>query len=495
MKILFAASEAFPLVKTGGLADVAGALPIALANAGMDIRLVLPAYPTVLAAAQDIELATTLGEVLAGHDAKVLTARAPNSGLPLLLVDCPALYDRGGGPYGDDAGVDWPDNHLRFGLLSLVAAMIAGGSAGLDWRADILHANDWQTGLAPAYLRFLGAPNTRAVFTIHNMRYQGIFPASTMTVLELPRFAFTLEGMEFHGQLSMLKAGLAFADRITTVSPTYAEEILKPEFGYGMEGLLSARHRDLTGILNGIDDDAWNPRTDPLIASRYSAEDLGGKTICKSALQHELGLSPEPRTPLIVMVTRLTEQKGIDNVVDALPRLIELGAQVAILGAGDARWEQSLRSFPLPSDRLAVRIGYDEALAHRFIAGGDFFLMPSRFEPCGLTQMYAMRYGTLPIVRRTGGLADTVAEVDRKGERSMSGTGFLFDRSEPDALVEAAERAISIYVARSALRLAQERAMQQDFTWGKAANEYGWIYRILAPHSAAGIGRLREAAA
>lgn len=486
LNILFASSEAYPLVKTGGLADVAGALPIALAKAGIGVRLILPAYPEVLGRANDITTVAEFPGMLAGHDVRLLAARMPDSDLPLLLVECPALFERAGGPYTDDAGNDWPDNHLRFAIFSLTAAWVAAGAAGETWRADILHANDWQTGLAPAYLRFIGAPNTRSVFTIHNMRYQGLFPRSVMGDLEVPRFAFTMEGMEFHGQVSMLKAGLAFADRIATVSPTYADEILLPEFGYGMEGLLSARRRDLTGILNGIDETAWNPLTDRHLPAHFDSGDLTGKAVCKMALQQEMGLTEDPDSPLLTMVTRLTEQKGIDLVVSALPEMIGMGAQIAILGAGDAHWEHALRDMQAPHGRVAARIGYDEALAHRLVAGADMFLMPSRFEPCGLTQMYAMRYGTLPVVNRTGGLADTVmqAQVAASGN-DASGTGFVFEMSKPGALAGALQQGVALHKNKAAWLSLQRCAMHRDFSWARAADDYGWIYRTLAPHAVA----------
>jgi starch synthase len=304
-----------------------------------------------------------------------------------------------------------------------------------------------------------------------------------------------MEGMEFHGQLSMLKAGLAFADRITTVSPTYAEEIKLAEFGYGMEGLLYARRRDLTGVLNGIDYDAWSPHCDPHISALYSAADIAGKARCKAALQNELGLASDTNAPLLAMVTRLTEQKGIDLVVAALPRLLAQGAQVAILGAGDAGWEKTLSELPFARERVATRIGYSEPLAHRFIAGADLFLMPSRFEPCGLTQMYAMRYGTLPIVRRTGGLADTVDEARILANGTVTGTGFLFDAPEPAALLEAASRGLELYADKPSWRLAQRNAMQQDFSWARSAEDYAWIYRVLAPHGEAGSDTMRGEAA
>lgn len=496
MKVLFVASEAYPLIKTGGLADVAGALPVAMRARGNDVRLMLPAYPKALERARRIETASELGELLGGHRARLLSAAAADSDLELLLLDCPALFARDGGPYTAPSGADWADNHLRFGVLALAAAMVAVGQSGIGWRPDILHANDWQTGLAPAYLRLAGAPNTRSVFTVHNMQFQGRFDAEVLAALELPRLAFTMEGLEFHGQLSMLKAGLAFADRITTVSPTYAREIQTPEFGHGMEGLLAARQRDLVGILNGIDDTLWNPSSDVLLPARYDIASLAGKAVCKAALQEELGMAEEPGVPLIAMVGRLTEQKGVDLIAAALGRMLELDTQVAVLGAGDPHWERALTELGVGRDRVAVSIGYDELLAHRMIAGADMFLMPSRFEPCGLTQMYAMRYGTLPIVRRTGGLTDTVDEASpADGAATARGTGFLFDAAEPEALLEATRRAVTMYADKPAWRLAQRQAMQQDFSWGRAAEEYGWIYRTLAPHGVAGETKVRWEAA
>ena len=482
LRILFAASEAYPLVKTGGLADVAAALPAALNDIGVETRLLLPAYPEAMDAARDVDRAAELGPLLGGHSVTLFSARMPDTDLPLLLLDCPPLFARRGNPYTDAAGNDWPDNHLRFATLSLAAARIASGTSGLDWRADVLHANDWQTGLAPAYLRMSGAPNTRSVFTIHNMRYQGLFPAGVLAELELPRHAFGLEGLEFHGHVSMLKAGLAFCDRITTVSPTYAGEIRLPEFGYGMEGLLTARAHDLSGVLNGIDERAWNPATDPHIPAPYNDGDLSGKAACKTALQRDLELDEDTGAPLISMVTRLTAQKGVDLVIDILGALAERGIQVAILGAGDAGYEHHLRTLPVPPGRIATRIGYDETLAHRLIAGADMFLMPSRFEPCGLTQMYAMRYGTLPIARRTGGLADKNRDISTSDP--TAGTGFLFDASTPDSLLDAVLRAVRLRADETAWRLAQRRAMQQDFSWSRAAEAYRGIYGRLAPAGA-----------
>lgn len=481
LRVLMASSEAHPLIKTGGLADVAASLPAALRELGHDARLIIPAYPRAARHLREPETLCDIKVPGSRCNARILQGYHPDGDLPIYLIDAPEHFCREGNPYTDLSGRDWGDNAERFLLFSRVLAMIAQGIPAVGWRPDVLHANDWQTGLAPAYLRMSGAPNTRSVFTIHNMRYQGLFAAGVLAELELPRHAFGMEGLEFHGQLSMLKAGLSFADRITTVSPTYAEEIRRPEFGYGMEGLLAARGHDTIGVLNGIDEQAWNPASDRYIPAHFTADDLDGKARCKAALQHDLGLEMDADAPLISMVTRLTEQKGVDLVLAALGEMAARGVQLAILGAGDPAYEQHLRTLPVPSERVATRIGYDEALAHRLIAGADMFLMPSRFEPCGLTQMYAMRYGTLPIVRRTGGLADTVRDITSGG---ASGTGFLFDESTPEALLDAVLRALRLRADEPAWRLAQRRAMQQDFSWTKAAETYRGIYRRLAPFGA-----------
>lgn len=480
MRVLFVASEAFPLVKTGGLADVAGALPAALKRRGVDVRLMLPAYPSVLAAAENQRQGLSLGNLLGAGETRLVEAEMPGSRLPLLLVDCPALYDRPGGPYQQEDGSDWPDNHLRFAVLSLAAVRAAAGGATRTWRPDIIHGHDWQAGLVGAYLAFGDLPAVRSVFTIHNMRYQGIFGADVLAAVGLPGSALSIDGLEFHSQVSYLKAGIAYADRITTVSPTYAREIQTAEGGFGLDGLLRHRAGSLSGILNGIDEEHWSPHTDSYLEHPFDAATLALKGQNKAALQRELGLPVAADAALIGMVTRLTEQKGIDMVVDALPRLLERGVQIAVLGSGDARWEQALRTAADSSHRVAVRFGYDERIAHRIIAASDLFLMPSRFEPCGLTQMYAMRYGTLPVVRRTGGLADTVRDTPVPLPEEGGGTGFVVEGTTAAELVEVVDRALALHAARPDWRRTQLRAMYQDFSWARAADAYSDIYSGLA---------------
>ncbi len=479
MRVLFVASEAFPLVKTGGLADVAGALPVALARRGVDVKLMLPAYPSVLATAERQRDGLHLGSLLSAGETRLIEAEMPGSRLPLLLVDCPAMFDRAGGPYQQPDGRDWPDNYLRFAVLSLAAVRVAAVGANRTWRPDIVHAHDWQTGLTAAYLAHSDLLAVRSVFTVHNLRYQGIFTPEVLPSIGLPDRALAIDGLEFHGNLSYLKAGLAYADRLTTVSPTYAHEIQTEEGGFGLEGLLRHRAGSLTGILNGIDEEHWSPQSDSHLAHAFDAASLMGKALNKAEVQQELGLAVEPDTPLLGMVSRLTEQKGIDMVAGALPRLLERGVQLAVLGSGDAQWERMLRDAAKESPRVAVRFGYDERTAHRIIAGSDMFLMPSRFEPCGLTQMYAMRYGTLPVVRRTGGLADTVRDMALPFDEDSNGTGFVLDGTGADDLAEAVERALALYAMKPDWRRAQLRGMYQDFSWARAADAYSDIYATL----------------
>jgi starch synthase len=394
------------------------------------------------------------------------------------LVDAPLLYRRDGGPYQDRQGHDWPDNVQRFGLLGWMGANLA---AGLDpaWQPDVLHAHDWHAAMACAYLHAHPSPAVATVFTVHNLAYQGLFPEGDFPLLGLPRRYMSPGGVEYHGQLSFMKAGLKFAERITTVSPTYAREIATPEFGCGLDGVIRGRAADLFGILNGVDRAVWSPERDPAIAERYSAEQLDGKRACKAALQHEFGLAVQPQAPLLAVLGRMTAQKGLDLVLAALPRLVERGAQWAVVGSGDpsleAAFTESARAHP---GRMAVRVGYDEGLAHRLIAGADAVVVPSRFEPCGLTQLYGLRYGTLPIVRRVGGLADTVVDADTDAQRDDRATGFVFDAATPAALEHAVERALAHY-RDAGWQRTMRRAMAQDFSWDHAAGEYLALYRAV----------------
>ncbi len=478
MKVLFVVSEAEPFAKTGGLADVAAALPRALAALGHDVRIVLPLYRQVARARHGARLmklrvAVQMGSTV--REGRVWTGQLPKSAVTVHLIEESAFFDRKG--LYQEHGRDYPDNLERFSFFSQAALQMV---RQLRWRPEILHCHDWQTALACAHLAW-GPPARDPVFarigtvlTIHNLAYQGLFPTSQWPLTGLPDSAFTVDGLEFYHQLNCLKGGLVAARRLTTVSPTYAREIHTKEFGCGLEGLLRSRARALTGILNGIDPEEWNPQTDPHIAARYSAGRLAGKAACKRALKRRQRL-PERADLLIGMVQRLAEQKGIDIFLGAAEQLMALPVQMVILGTGDPsyhkRLEELARRFP---GRLSVNLTFDNALAHQIEAGADAFLMPSRFEPCGLNQMYSMRYGTVPIVKRVGGLADTVLDADAAGPRA---TGFVFTEHTPQALVEAVQRAIAAFNVRPRWRALMRAGMRQDFSWKRSAKAYADVYR------------------
>ncbi|CAA9890913.1 glycogen synthase [Candidatus Methylobacter favarea] len=475
-KILFVTPEAQPLIKTGGLGDVAGSLPKALAALGHDVKVLLPRYQAL----------KTQGEVrflcslrVDNRNVNMLETRLPDSRASVWLVDYPAYFNYPGNPYVDERGTAWPDNAERFALLCKVAVEIALNRGYLDWQPDIVHCNDWQTGLVPALLA-LESRRPATLFTIHNLAYQGLFPASTAALLKLPGQLLKPEGLEFHGRLSFIKGGLVYADRITTVSPTYAREIQTPAFGYGLEGLLRHRQAVLTGILNGIDLEQWNPDTDRFIAQPFNAASLTKKPINKAALQARLGLPLNASIPLFGMISRLVEQKGIDLVLDCLPQLLKLPLQLAVLGSGDKGLERQLAEFAgAHPEQLAVVMGYDEALAHLIEAGADSFLMPSRFEPCGLNQMYSQRYGTVPLVRNTGGLADTVADALPGTLADNTATGIVFNEAAPGALLEAVKRALILYSQPDLWRKLQASAMRKDFSWQHSAQQYLALYEQL----------------
>ena len=416
-KILFVTSEAHPLMKTGGLGDVCGSLPQALQTLGADVRLLLPGYRDSRAQAGQLKPVAQITVPLLTQPVTLLEGKLPGTDIQVWLIDFPPAYDRAGNPYLDAEGHPWIDNAARFSLLAQVAVAIARGTAGLAWKPDVVHAHDWQTGLVPALL----AEDTvrpATVFTIHNLAYQGLFPYESFLSLRLPASLWSLDALEFHGQLSFIKGGIAFADRVNTVSPTYAREIQTPESGHGLDGLLRHRAARLSGILNGIDDQIWNPARDPILASPYSLQRLAHKAPNKAALQKEFNLPVDAQVTVIGIVSRLAHQKGIDLVLDALPVLRELPIQLVILGTGELEYENALRAEAARTpDRLAVFAGYDEAVAHRIQAGADLFLMPSRFEPCGLSQLYALRYGTVPLVCHVGGLADTVVDATAQAGR------------------------------------------------------------------------------
>jgi starch synthase len=400
MRALSVASEFFPLIKTGGLADVAGALPAALAAEGIEMRTLLPGYTSVIDQLARTQVIAQFDDLFGGRAVLRQTDFGAN-GTPLMILDAPHLYARPGNPYVGKDGKDWPDNHFRFAALSWVASRIGMGLLQ-DWRPDVVHGHDWQAGLVPAYLGDApGRPGT--VLTIHNIAFQGIFPAGLLGRLRLPRTTFTIEGLEYYGQISFLKAGLAYADRLTTVSPTYAREICTPAFGMGLDGVLRARRGVLAGITNGIDDDVWNPQTDPNIETPYSSKTLGDKALNKAALQRRLGLDQQPDGLLFCVVSRLTAQKGLDLLLEALPTLLGNGGQLALLGSGEAELQEGfLAAARRNPTRVGVVLGYDEPLSHQMQGGADAIIVPSRFEPCGLTQLYGLRYGTYRGARRDG---------------------------------------------------------------------------------------------
>jgi starch synthase len=472
MNVLFVTPECAPVVKTGGLGDVSAALPEALRRIGLDARVLLPGYPSVLAADPKAREAARFSLFPAAIAARLLESRLP-SGVPLYIVDCPALYVRGGGPYQRDDGHEWEDNALRFGVLSKVAAMLGSGDSPIEWRADVVHCNDWQASLAPVYLRYSIPPRAGSLVTIHNLAFQGIYPAAQVTALGLPAETLGFEGLEYYGQLSFLHRGLMYADAITRVSPSFAREIQTEALGFGLDGVLRHRSAVLYGVRNGIDTKLWDPRTDPNIARNYSAATLDDKLENKRALRKELQLAGDDSIPVLGLVSRLTHQKGIDVIAQAAHAIAALPAHIVALGTGDREMVgamQAVRS--RHPHEISVTIGFDETMAHRIEAGCDLFLMPSRFEPCGMNQMYSQRYGTLPIGNATGGLVDTIDD----GE-----TGFLIDQVTLPALVGGLKRALAAYQDATRWRKMQVTAMARDFGWEGSAREYAAIYaRITA---------------
>ena len=483
LRILFISAEVSPFAQTGGLGDVNGALPKILAALGHDVRIVMPLYQTLRDG--DFSLTEVLPDlqvpqVIGNRTGRVWQTQLPNQDeaapqVPVYCIEQDDFFARPG-LYGNSDG-DYPDNAMRFTFFSRAALALA---ERLEWFPQVFHCHDWHTGLVPAFLRFLPGldariANAASIFTIHNFAYQGIFPNWAFGLTGLPPFLFQPEGLEYYGFLNFMKSGLYYADRLTTVSPTYAEEIGTPELGFGLDGSIRTRQAALVGILNGADYSVWNPETDPMIAARYSAEDLSGKAACKRALLQEYGLSEELDIPVIGMVTRLVDQKGVDLGVGALNALLELNCRLVILGSGESRYEEFLseqgRAHP---ERIGVRIGFDEALSHQIEAGSDCFLMPSRYEPCGLNQIYSLRYGTIPIVRATGGLRDTVVPFDAS---TGQGTGFVFQDATPEALSEAVRAAVSTFADTAAWQQMMRNGMAQDFSWTQSASQYIDLYQ------------------
>ncbi|HMO44610.1 MAG TPA: glycogen synthase GlgA [Rubrivivax sp.] len=482
MKVLQVGAEVYPLLKTGGLADVLGALPQALVQQGADLRLLLPGLPGILDALLHAKPVCRIGPVFGAARVSLLRGQMPYTQLPAYVIDAPFLYRRGGGPYQDRDGSEWPDNLQRFGLLGWAAAQLAQGELDAQWQPGIVHAHDWHAGLSCAYLRAHPAQTPQgpsSVFTVHNLAYQGLFPHDDWALLGLSSRYMSPSALEFHGQLSFMKAGLKFADRVTTVSPSYAREIATPEFGVGLEGVIRGRGTDVSGILNGIDTRVWDPAADGALAQRYSAAQPQGKAACKAALQAQFGLALEAEAPLLGVVSRLTSQKGLDLVLTVLPEIVRMGGQLVVQGTGEPALEAAFRmAADAHPGRVGVRLNYDENGAHRLIAGADMIVVPSRFEPCGLTQMYGLRYGTVPIVRRVGGLADTVRDAGSGGD-AEPGNGFVFDGAHPQALQEAITRAFDVYRQRPAWARLVQRGMGENLSWDGPARQYMALYEQL----------------
>ncbi|MBM6593645.1 glycogen synthase GlgA [Microvirga pudoricolor] len=473
MNVLMIASECVPLIKTGGLADVVGALPFALARHGWNARVLVPCYPAVSDALREAVAVHAFSDLFGG-EARILLGRTP-SGLEVLALDAPHLYDRPGNPYLGPNGRDWPDNHLRFAALCFAGARYAELQPD-GWAVDLVHGHDWQAGLTPLYLA--DPARLPTVFTIHNIAFPGIFPASVAPALALPPEAFTADGYEYYGQVSFLKAGLTLSDRLTTVSPTYALELQTPGFGMGFDGLLRYRSGDLSGILNGVDETIWNPGTDPLIAHSYAPSSLDGKRRNRGDLQRAMGLDPDPEAFLTCVVSRLTDQKGLDLLLGALPDLMADGGQVALLGTGDPSLEAAFSTaavqFP---GRVGVRIGYDEPLSHVLIAGADAILVPSRFEPCGLTQFYGLRYGTIPVVARTGGLADSIIDANQAALEAGVATGIVFSPIDAGGVRDGLRRAAALFADKPIWNRMVQNALRHPVGWERSAAQYDAVYR------------------
>lgn len=473
--ILYVSSEVFPLIKTGGLGDVAGSLPRALHKNQHDVRILLPAYRDVLSKIKRSKPVARF-EYL-GHSIRLLETTLPGSRIKTWLVDCPIAYDRPGNPYLDAKGKPWADNAFRFALFSKVAVDIAMDRCKLKWQPDIVHCNDWQSALVPALLAH--EPRRPAtVFTIHNLAYQGLFPFHTFDELELPDKYRSYDALEYHGQLSFIKGGLAYADRINTVSPTYAREIQQPEFGYGLDHLLRYRKGRLSGIINGIDTRVWNPGQDPYLVQNYNRRSLAKKGENKRQLQQQLKLPVAEDIPMFAMISRLVEQKGLESILKSLDSIKDWPIQFVILGTGEKKYEQALRTWAKKHPKqMAVIIGYDERLSHRIEAAADMYLMPSTFEPCGLNQLYSLRYGSLPIVRKVGGLADTVIDTNKTTIKNKTANGFVVKDDSTTALLKTMQTAIAYYQQPDIWKQLQLNAMAQDHSWQKSAEQYTALYQ------------------
>ncbi|MEO5587795.1 MAG: glycogen synthase GlgA [Novosphingobium sp.] len=483
LSVLSVAAEAVPLIKTGGLADVAGALPEAVAPHGIAMTTLLPGYPAVMAALRRGKVLHSWDSLL-GEPARLVAGKLGAS--PLIVLDAPAFFAREGGPYGDGAGKDWRDNWRRFAALGRAAADLAGGVVR-GRRFDVLHAHDWQAAMAPAYLRFAppsAAPAIPSVVTIHNMAFQGHFGPETFAGLGLPPAAWSVHGVEYHGGVGFLKAGLEAATAITTVSPSYAAEIRLAEFGMGLEGLIASRGDQVSGIVNGIDTAVWNPATDPALPQNYTARSLPKRLLNKRAIEAEFGLEPGGG-PIFAVVSRLTWQKGLDVLIEALDHLVGIGGRLALLGSGDPAIEAGFQAAAMRHPgRIGVRLGYDEDLSHRMQGGCDAILVPSRFEPCGLTQLYGLAYGCVPVVARTGGLADTVIDANPAALGAGTATGVQFSGIHYNGLATALSRAVALYRDAPTWHQVQRNGMACDFSWKRSGQAYADLYARLAGKTA-----------
>ncbi|KAA0701015.1 glycogen synthase GlgA [Neorhizobium sp. P12A] len=475
MKVLSVSSEVFPLIKTGGLADVVGALPVALNPHGVETKTLVPGYPAVMNAIRHPVPRLTFDDLL-GEEATVLEVE--HDGASILVLDSPAYYSRRGGPYVDPAGKDYPDNWRRFAALSLAGSEIAAGRMP-GWRPDLVHAHDWQSALVPVYMRYYPTPELPSVLTIHNIAFQGQFGSDIFPGLRLPAHAFSMEGVEYYGDVGFLKGGLQTAHAITTVSPSYAEEILTPEFGMGLEGVIASRINSLHGIVNGIDADIWNPETDAMIARNFGLATLKNRDENRKAIAEHFSLD-EDDGPIFCVVSRLTWQKGMDLVADTVDEIVSLGGKLAILGAGDAALEGALLAAAgSHRGRVGVAVGYNEPMSHLMQAGCDAIIIPSRFEPCGLTQLYGLRYGCIPIVARTGGLNDTIINANHAALSAKVATGLQFSPVTSDGLLQAIRRAIHLFHDRKLWTQMQKQGMKSDVSWGKSAERYAALYSSL----------------
>lgn len=490
-KILYASSEVYPFIKTGGLADVANNLPKALDKLGHDIRIIMPGYRDALANAG---AATEVARVNIGNrQFSILEANLPGSSIKVWLLEAEEFSSRAGDPYSDlqNTGAAWPDNAQRFNLFCRVVSSVALDIIGLNWQADIVHCNDWQTGLVPVHLlESTGAQQTSpplTVFTIHNLAYQGLFPYSTFLELGLNQSLWRFDALEYYQQMSFIKGGMVFSDWVNTVSPQYALEIQTPELGQGLDGLLRYRKATFSGILNGIDTREWDPEKDPSIVKNYNYSSINEKSCNKLAMQGLYGLEEKPNVPMLAFVGRFAEQKGLDILIKTLPTLLKKSLQLVILGSGDRETESDLRQWARRyPKKMAVIFSYDESLAHQIISSSDFFLMPSRFEPCGLTQLYSLRYGTIPVGHNTGGLVDTIVSVNERTLADHTATGFLFDQHNESSMVSSIEQALKLYKKPRLYQSVQRTAMLQDYSWERSAQHYASIYHRISRKDKAG---------